>query len=135
MSIEPDRFPIEEMIAPLVFALNDLAVCEPYWSCHGHESQQTVPRVWFYADSVEYAKLVNRCVKTLYSRKLLKHSWHVELAYSDDELGDGYSLEPDATSADADNLQALRADARVIADKLVNDVRRMAESRLRQQQG
>ena len=38
LSSDPERYPIEPGIVPLVFALRGLRVFEPCWSCEGHDA-------------------------------------------------------------------------------------------------
>jgi hypothetical protein len=36
LSSDPEKFPIEAGILPLVYAFNCLGACAPVWSCEGH---------------------------------------------------------------------------------------------------
>ena len=63
LTSDPDRYPIEPRILPLVFELNALKVVQPCWSCEGHnglsEEVQKLPSVWFYVDDIVCAEVLN----------------------------------------------------------------------------
>ena len=56
MSVEPDAYPIEPGIAPLVFEFYALRLCPPCWSCEGHVDAAgkltRLPRVWFFCREI-----------------------------------------------------------------------------------
>ena len=60
--IGPGKVRIEAGILPLVYAVNCLSACHPFWSCEGHIGPagkvNRMPRVWFYARSVLYPRLI-----------------------------------------------------------------------------
>ena len=64
LSTEPDRYPIEPKVVPLVFALAELRETQPSWSCEGHVRADgewiRPPQVWFYAELSVYADLIAR---------------------------------------------------------------------------
>lgn len=86
------RFPIEPAIAPLVYALSSLRVCEPCWSCEGHADAQgkviRIPRVWFYCRSLTYPRLMDRYFSHLKLKKRLNYPWHLCVTHSDADNAD-----------------------------------------------
>lgn len=99
MSSDPDRFPIEGQIVPLVYSFNVLGVCKPCWSCEGHMDQQSgnslrTPQVWFYSDSVVYPKLVAELLEQLRFQKKIQNEWCVRILGWGDKLNARFSIIP-----------------------------------------
>ena len=132
MSSEPDEFPIEAGIVPLVFAFHRLRLCPPYWSCHGHAGGDgkliRLPRLWFYSRSVVYPRLVHLYLGELNAKGKLRVPWKVTVTFSDTGNADtGFSLEPDLNLVpEQPALGPLRADLEIIARDLFAGVRRFA---------
>ena len=40
LSTDLVKYPIENEIIPLVYAINSLQICPSYWSCEGHENDE-----------------------------------------------------------------------------------------------
>lgn len=129
------RFPIEPAIAPLVYALSSLRVCEPCWSCEGHADAQgkviRIPRVWFYCRSLTYPRLMDRYFSHLKLKKRLNYPWHLCVTHSDADNADAaFSIEPDLTYVERPTLDLLQKDIRPIADGLAAFTRTEARARL-----
>lgn len=128
------RYPIEPQIVSLVFAFNCLRIIPPYWSCEGHlfpsGDFHRVPQVWFYARSLIYPKLIDEYLCELTQRKLLNYPWHICLAYTDDCLETGFSIEPDSKQILEPNLERMQRDVQLIANRLVEGVRSLAKKHL-----
>lgn len=123
LSSDPDRFPVEPKIAPLVFELKRLGVFFPCWSCEGHNDVSgtklwKLPRVWFYADSVVHLRLLSDAVNEMSVQGLLSTKWQVVVTFSDDSNADtAFSLEPGADAGEV-GLDKLQADIAVICERL-----------------
>ncbi len=129
MSSDPDRFPIEAGIVPLVYAFHCLGVCPPCWSCEGHEDVRgglrRVPQVWFYADSAIYPRLVEEHLADLRMRRTLERDWHVVVTSHDPhDPCPAFRIEPAAEKAP---LAALRRDVARIAEGLRQGMRMHAK--------
>ena len=134
MSSEPDRYPIDPLILPLVFHLNALRVIQTCWSCQGHEDQSLesgqlwkLPQVWFYSKSVVYPQLINEYLDDLAYCKRLNHAWQVSLCYSDDPCGTCFAIVPNLCRIESVGLCALQEDIQEISMSLVNGVRSNAK--------
>jgi hypothetical protein len=106
-------FPIELLIAPLVFEMKRTGFFEPCWSCEGHAGADggvlKAPAVWFYC--AEGAPL--RLLAGGLSRLRLHASWRVTLTHSDNDNPEPtFALEP---TRDGHTLAQLQADASAIA--------------------
>ena len=135
MSSEPDRFPIEPGIAPLVFALLLLRLCHPCWSCEGHTDATgaltRMPQVWFAADSVTYPRLILACLHTLHFKKRIASPWRVGLSLAEgDNPQPLFFIAPDVSLEAAPTLDSLRQDIRVIAGNLADAVLSSARMQL-----
>jgi len=112
---------VEPLVAPLVFELKRLGVFYPCWSCEGHADQtgklRTIPRVWFYADSVVHIRGLAEAVNRLFNEHRLSARWNVIVTYSDADNPDTtFSLEPQATTEFS--LNGLHGDLRVMSEEL-----------------
>jgi len=140
MSSEPEGFPIEDAILPIVYALNCLGVCRPYWSCEGHDDPQgnlhKLPRVWFYARSTAFPRLINDFLTDLNAAGALTSRWHVCLTYSAPENPDtGFSLEPNISPGDHPSLKLLHADIAAIGNEMSSGVKKSANDFLARTNG
>ncbi len=135
MSSDADRYPIESKIVPLVFGINCLRVCRPYWSCEGHQFKSDrvvrVPQVWFYTRSLMYPKLIAEHLARLVARKAIHNSWQICVTYTDENLEAGFSIKPDMNSIKEPCLETMQRDANIIAESLVAGVRMIASEYLR----
>jgi len=122
LSSDPDNFPLETRIAPLVFELKRLKVIEPCWSCEGHNGTDgqlwKIPQVWFYCQSVVYLRVLADSLKRLYLEKKLATPWHVVITFSDqDNVDTTFSLEP-SLDQNRPNLTTIQRDIDTIAEHL-----------------
>lgn len=127
LSSEGERYPVEPKVVPLVFALQELRVCPPCWSCEGHARDDgqvfRVPQVWFYTRSLIYVRLLAEWLRTLRHRGRIAGGWRITASYSESGLDTAFSLEPDAACASHADLAALQHDVRTMASAVVHDVR------------
>ncbi len=122
LSSEADDYPLETLIAPLVFELKKLGVFYPCWSCEGHNDREgklwKIPRVWFYSDSVVHLRALSTAINELTLKRLLSVKWQLVVSHSDDDNADTtFSLEP-RMGADEVGLDQLRSDIVTISTKL-----------------
>lgn len=134
LSSEGADYPVEPLVAPLVFELLKLRVYEPCWSCEGHNDRDgklwKIPRVWFYCESVNLLRALKESIDIIGDSKRLKAPWRIVMTHSDlDNPDTTFSLEPAVSLTDF-NLAALQADLAVLATELP-DAHRRACSRLK----
>jgi len=135
LSSDPDRFPIEPGIVPLVFEMKRTGLFSPCWSCEGHlrpdGSLWKLPAVWFYCGSMVHVRLLSQGLSNLRTAKALSTPWHVVVTFSDpDNPETTFSLEPAEAGSDGRSLPALQRDAGVIAralQKMLNDEGRILQ--------
>ena len=137
MSSDPDRYPIEEKVVPLVYELNCLRVCPPCWSCEGHNDLQgevsKLPRVWFHSRSIVYPRMIAERLASLKFKKSIKCDWGVTvIPWSGNGLHTTHSIEPCIAPQTSCNLGVLQEDLLTIASSLYEDIHRMAWSALRE---
>lgn len=106
-------FPIEPLIAPLVFEMKRTGYFEPCYSCEGHAapdgSLMKAPTVWFYCEEPAHLRVLNGGLSKLW----LNAKWRVVLTHSDNDNPEPtFALEPAHHSAD---LGALQTDIGAIA--------------------
>jgi len=132
MSSEGAQSPIEHRIVPMVFAFNCLRVCPPYWSCHGHRFPTgelfRVPQVWFYSKSMVYPKLIGDLLIRMKIDGAIQYPWHICIAYTDQVLESGFSIEPDTKSIEKPDVDRLQRDAASISGNLVNGMKSLAQT-------
>ncbi len=129
LSSDPDKHPLEPLIAPLVYELQRLAVFQPCWSCEGHNDPGgalwKLPRVWFYADDLIHVRALTDAIKGLEFGRRLNATWQVVLVSHDPENPDcSFSFVP-ARGPDL-TLAMLQADIGVIAAALCDVVAKAA---------
>jgi len=126
LSSEGEKYPVEPLVAPLVFEVKKLGMFEPCWSCEGHLGPTgelwKVPRVWFYSDSVIHVRALANAVAEMFNskdpQKKLSARWHVVLTHSDADNPDTtFSLEPQWSEADK-TLPGLQNDLKILAEGL-----------------
>ena len=120
-----DAFPIEDRIAPLVYAFHQLNQCPPCWSCEGHldldGTIKRLPAVWFYASSQVFAGMIWEYVASLWLKKQTNASWRVVVAVTEPHgMEPAYSLEPEVPDGSSLTLAELQSDIDVIAQDLVS---------------
>lgn len=133
LSSDPERYPIEAAILPLVFELTALGIVQPCWSCEGHSSGDRpiakLPSVWFYADSPEYAVLVHRYLVGSYARRLTSTPWMVALTFGGDDPA--FTIRPDLWAAESDTtLESLQVDVVALARDLREGTHHLARNEL-----
>ena len=133
LSSDPENFPIEPGITPLVFELKRLAFFEPCWSCEGHDDELgtlwKAPAVWFYCSSMLQLRLLNDSIKSLEHTQALKTRWQISVTHSDPKNPETtYALMPAAPSAGNVLLADLQADVLAIASALNETLRDQANN-------
>lgn len=123
LSCEPEKYPVEKRIVPLVFEMRQLRVFQPCWSCEGHDAADgrltRIPRIWFYANAQVHLRLLNEGLAALNRGGTLNAEWHVTLAHSAMENPDTlYSLEPRRRDGPGLELAKLQLDIDVMAENL-----------------
>ena len=136
LSIEPDRYPIESKVAPLVYELMATRVMQTCWSCEGHMNQDNqlwkVPQVCFYSDAPIYPKLVLIHLRLLYQSKILSCPWQVVLSDFSQSLGLTYSIQPDLNLVEKPRLGSLQQDLKLIAETMHTKLKIIAGELLRE---
>jgi hypothetical protein len=122
LSSDPENYPIEPKIAPLVFELKSYSVFDPCWSCEGHAHTNgqlwKLPRVWFYADSLIHIRILGECLEDLFHKDIINARWRVALTFSDDNNADTtFCVEP-ITDDNPQPLEMLQKDVATIAERL-----------------
>ena len=119
ISSESDRYPIEPLVFPLVFALSRFNFIKPCWSCEGHNDQYgklwKLPQVWFYTCSPCYAHLIGKFLWEMKKTKLIQYDWRVSLSAFGDLSCATYIIET-ALLPDNCELTELQLDLEVLAN-------------------
>ena len=130
MSTDPDDWPIETHIVPLVYALNSTRVCPPCWSCEGHaDAEGTLHRktsVWFYSESVVYPHLIADYLSDLQMDRAVSCRWQVSVVEWGHRVDTTYSIEPDPIDPAHAHFDSLWRDADTIATGRVAGMRSRA---------
>lgn len=136
MSSEPERYPIENEIVSIVYALYTTRVCAPCWSCGGHapetENQNPkLPRVWFYARSIVYPRLLAEYLDDLTFRKVITQAWCIRVLSWGSGLDTRFCLEPVLEPGDTVCLDTVQKEAQSIGASLHEGMRHRAEVMLK----
>lgn len=98
LSSEPERYPIEPKVLPLVFAFTKLAFVQPCWSCEGHNKPSgelwKLPQLWFYSYYPIYVDLLNTFIEEMRQAELMFAQWNSSvIAYGEKDCHT-YVLQP-----------------------------------------
>lgn len=130
LSIDPDNYPIETNVSPLVFELMASKVFQTCWSCEGHLNDNNdiwkLPNVSFYAKSSNYTHLLVRHIKNLQLERRLKYPWQVVLTDYAQTWGTTYCIQPDLTREQDIHLGMLQNDIKSIAENMLEKLRIIA---------
>ena len=133
LSSDPENYPLETGIAPLVYALKKTGHYHPCWSCEGHmdlsgERIWKIPRVWFYCNSTTHIRLLADVIQDFRVEHLIQVPWQVKVSFSDEDNPDTtFSLRPDMAGQEDVTLEQLQKDVHTIAEKLNDALRARAE--------
>lgn len=134
LSIEPERYPIESKVVPLVFEMTASRLMQTCWSCEGHMDQYhklwKVPQVSFYSDSPIYPKLILIHLTRLFQNKMLGYRWHVVLNDFTQSLNLTYSIQPDLNQVEAPRLGLLQQDLKMISEDMHSKLKQIANELL-----
>lgn len=123
LSSDPEKYPVEPGVMPLVFEMKRLGIFRPCWSCEGHlgpdGSLWKVPRVWFYCESMVHIRLLTDGLKDMEKAGKIRAPWQVVVTFSDaDNPETTFSLEPAQFPGNELRLPMLQKDVMVIAESL-----------------
>jgi len=135
MSSEPEKFPIEAGIVPLVYALYDMEIGLPCWSCEGHLGLDgkigKLPQVWFYVLHQAYPDLLAKFLWELHFKGHIENQWTVSVVSADNPTDTTFAIAPDS-AAGALDLDTLRQDIRVIGQRMYGDISVLARDNIGQ---
>jgi len=134
LSSDPVRYPIEAGIIPLVYALSELRVCHPCWSCEGHLSTGNlvkIPQVWFYSRSLMYPRLLTEYLTDLSQKKTIHYQWRISIISPQSTVDATFSIAPDLNLKRQVYLDFLRKDIENIAFNLRKSVHEIARNYLK----
>jgi len=137
LSSDPDLYPIESNVVPLVYAMSVLRVAEPCWSCEGHLTERgdllRPPQVWFYSDSTVYPELISDYLHDLCFIKETSCLWTVKICQHTASHATTFAIQPelaDEIKMNSDILRRLQNDLHVISYSLRERVFKLAEKKL-----
>ena len=134
LSIEPERYPVEPKVVPLVYELMSTHVLMTCWSCEGHMGADgklwKVPMVSFYSASAIYPKLLLKHIETLTYKKALSYRWQIVLSDFAQTPGVTYSVQPELSLIDDVHLGQLQQDLGIIADDALLKLKSIAKRML-----
>lgn len=122
LSIDPERYPIEPSVMPLVFEMMATRVLETCWSCEGHMNEKNelwkIPQVCFYSPSEVYIKLIYQHLSELQQNKELNYQWHIVSTDFAQSNCLTYSIQPKLNQSDEAHLGKLQMDLKTIAKNM-----------------
>ena len=136
LSFDPEGYPLEPGVVPLVFELAKLRLLPTCWSCEGHDDGsggiKKIPQVWFHSRSSTYPELLSSHLVQLQFRGILRFRWIVTvLGRTDEQSPKRYAVRPDLSlQRDKVELAELREDLLAIADGLQETLVERARKRL-----
>ena len=133
LSIEPEKYPVEEFAMPLVFELTTLRLVQTCWSCEGHANFNgdiiKMPRISFYAVKPIYAQLISQYITRLYIKKHLNYPWEIALTDYGRKFDITYTIKCD-TSFERPELQLMQNDLLNMANNFSQQIKIFAQNML-----
>lgn len=135
LSSDPERYPVEAKVVPLVYELRKTRVLQPCWSCEGHMGVDgklwKYPQVSFYSATPLYAVLLVNYLTLLKHRKKLNHDWIIVISgFGQKHSGITYTIEPRLGSDTTPHLGRLHCDLITIAENLDLHIKQEARKML-----
>lgn len=127
LSSEEITFAIEAKILPLVYAFNQMNICQTCWSCEGHVNADGImnklPQVWFYTNSLMLIRVLSECISLFKAKKITKYEWQIVSVYTakDSEMN-AFALKPDLNFVAEADLTLLQQDILSIAQSLPKEL-------------
>lgn len=130
LSSDPEHYPIEPAILPLVFAMRRSGIFHPVWSCEGHTDSDGAlwkrPAVWFCCAAPSHGRVLADSLFAMHHDGRLATRWQVSLGCSElRSLETTFALQP-VFEGDAPDLAVLRSDVAVIAGAIIAQTRKCA---------
>lgn len=130
LSSDPDRYPIEPKVVPIVFEMVVLRLIQPCWSCEGHMTKEgylnKYCQVAFYAASSLYPQLIVSYLSALEVQKKLAYQWQIVVNSFGQSLMPTYILKPDLNFCSDVRLGVLQQDLLTIAEKFSEHIKQQA---------
>lgn len=138
LSSDKDRYPIEENVLSLVYSLNEMHVCQPCWSCEGHNNDEgkvnKIPQVWFYTNSHVLIRMIDQCLSFFKQQRLISYTWNLTSTYSSKDCAhNAFSLKPDLNLEASPNLNQMQLDMKVIANNISTKLYAVCDDYLQEQ--
>lgn len=134
LSSDPDRYPIEAKVMPLVYAMSTLRMAPPCWSCEGHLTTKgdllRLPQVWFYSASTIYPELISEYLHDLAFHKQTCCTWGVTVCPHTESNATTFSLKPEQSNDIRKELWQLQNDLHTISYSLRDGIFQLAEKKL-----
>ncbi len=137
LSSDPEQYPIEPHVVPLVYSLSSLRLVPPCWSCEGHNTYYSnpvrMPQVWFYSAHTIYAELISHYLHDLSFQKKLVHSWQVIVCPHTEGGASIFQICPERNEPKEpfeSQLGELQKDLHTIGSSLAEEIRQLAQNRL-----
>ena len=135
LSSDPDNYPVEPKVVPLVYELRKTRVMQPCWSCEGHFDNAgnlwKYPQVSFYSVTSVYAMLLVNHLTLLKHKKLLNYDWQVAVSSFGQQCSSTtYTIEPKLHPTSDQHLGAMQADLLCIAENLDDQLKIAAKQML-----
>jgi len=132
LSSEPETYPIEDKVIPLVYGLMSTSGTQTCWSCEGHMDAKNkltkIPRVCFYTSSLIYVQLLQKHLFNLTLSKNLSYPWHIVLGDFAQSWAVTYIIMPNLNLIeDESHLGKMQHDLKIIGDNLLTKMQVIAK--------
>lgn len=136
LSEEPERYPIEEHVVPLVFELTSMRLVQTCWSCEGHLDIDgevwKLPQVGFYSKKPIYSQLICNYLAYLHWRKELYYPWEVVLTNFGGTWDVTYTIKCDLSRVKNPDINLMQKDlvnmSKDLSERIKGDARSLIRS-------
>lgn len=132
LSEDPERYPIEDNVVPLVFELTSMRLVQTCWSCEGHLDINNeiwkLPQVSFYSIKPIYSQLLCNYLARLFWRKRLNYPWEVVLTNFGQTWDVTYTIKCDLSRVKKPDISLMQDDLVEMAEGLSEAIKEDAKA-------
>lgn len=127
LSEDPELYPIEKNVVPLVFELTTMRLVHTCWSCEGHLDIDgeiwKLPQVSFYSDKPIYAQLLSNYLANIHWKKKIYYPWEIGLTNYGRLFDITYTLRCDLSNVRRPDIHVMQKDLQDMAVNLSENIK------------
>lgn len=135
LSEDPERYPVEPNVVPLVFELTTMRLVQTCWSCEGHANIDgkilKLPQISFYSEKPFYAQLLSNYLNKLHWKKKLQYPWEIALSDYGQTWEMTYTIKCDLNRVENPDISIMQKDLNTMGENLSTNIKIFARALLK----